>query len=160
MRHSSKIGLVACLSATLLIGCGRNESDSGASSGAGSEAAAGLTAEQLEHGIGPITPFELGEFDATLAATGAETFQIKCSACHKIDQRYIGPALGDVLERRSPAYVMNMILNPEEMLIKHPEAKAMLAEYMTPMANQNLTQDEARSILEYLRAAPADSVAS
>jgi len=63
------------------------------------------------------------------------------------------PELGTVLDRRSPAYVMNMILNPEQMLAEHPDAKAMLAEYMTPMANQNLTEEEARAIVEFFRTA-------
>ena len=31
------------------------------------------------------------------------------------------------------------------------DAQALLAEYSVPMTNQNLTQDEARAILEYLR---------
>lgn len=61
--------------------------------------------------------------------------------------------IGTVLDRRSPAYVMNMILNPERMVAEHPEARAMLAEYMTPMANQNLTEEEARAIVEYFRIA-------
>ncbi|HEX9660469.1 MAG TPA: cytochrome c, partial [Rhodothermales bacterium] len=86
-----------------------------------------------------------------LVAQGQAAFELKCSACHKVDSRYVGPALGDILTRRSPEFVMNMILNPEGMLAEHPEAKKLLAEYMTPMANQNLTEAEARSIVEYLR---------
>jgi hypothetical protein len=47
---------------------------------------------------------------------------------------------------------MNMILNPEEMVQKDPIAKQLLVEYNgAPMANQNLTEDEARAILEYFR---------
>jgi hypothetical protein len=46
---------------------------------------------------------------------------------------------------------MNMILNPEGMLAEHPEARAMLAQFAVPMANQNLTEDQARAVLEYLR---------
>ena len=43
---------------------------------------------------------------------------------------------------------MNMILNPTEMLQKHPTAKELLAQYnFTPMADQNLTEAEARAIL-------------
>ncbi|MCX8011211.1 MAG: mS29 family ribosomal protein, partial [Ignavibacteria bacterium] len=61
------------------------------------------------------------------------------------------PAQRDVLDRRTPEYVMNMMLNPDEMLKRHPEAKKMFAEYLTPMTNQNLTMDEARAILEYFR---------
>jgi hypothetical protein len=46
---------------------------------------------------------------------------------------------------------MNMILNPDEMVAQDPIAKALLAEYSSPMANQNLTIDEARSVAEYFR---------
>jgi hypothetical protein len=68
-----------------------------------------------------------------------------------MEDRYVGPALGTVLSKRTPVYVMNMMLNPEEMVKKHPEAQAMLAQFMTPMPNQNLTEDDARAVLEYLR---------
>lgn len=111
----------------------------------------GLSAEQMEKGIGPVTRVELGALDEELADHGKEIFTLKCSACHKPTERYVGPALAEVLEHRTPEYVMNMILNPAEMLDKHPEARRMLAEYMTPMPNQNLTQDDARAVLEYLR---------
>ena len=95
----------------------------------------------------------LGPIDADLARRGEESFKMKCMACHKFDERYVGPALGDVLTRRTPEYVMNMMLNPAEMVQKHPEARAMLAQYMTPMPSQNLTEDEARALLEYMRTA-------
>ena len=114
-----------------------------------------LTAEQLEKGIGPVTQVHLEEdIDDDLARTGEQTFQSKCTACHKLNERYIGPALFDVTTRRAPEYIMNMILNPTEMLQKHPTAKELLAQYnFTPMADQNLTEAEARAILEYLREA-------
>jgi hypothetical protein len=47
---------------------------------------------------------------------------------------------------------MNMILNPEEMTKNDPLAKALLIEFNgSPMANQNLTEEEARQVLEYFR---------
>jgi hypothetical protein len=52
---------------------------------------------------------------------------------------------------------MNMILNPAEMVEKHPEARKLLAEFMTPMPDQNLTQDDARAVLEYLRSLTAST---
>ncbi|NNF03255.1 MAG: cytochrome c, partial [Rhodothermales bacterium] len=110
-----------------------------------------LTAEQIEHGVGPIDAFDPGPIDTELAARGEAVFTTNCSACHKMDSRYVGPSLGDVTVRRSPAFVMNMILNPDGMIKEHPEGKKMFAEYMTPMANQNMTEDQARAILEYLR---------
>ena len=111
-----------------------------------------LSAFQLENGIGPVKEkLPIGPVDAALAAKGKELFEGKCSMCHKMDTTYVGPSLGEVTARRTPEYVMNMILNPQEMVEHHPVAKKLLAERMTLMANQNLTIDEARAVLEYLR---------
>jgi cytochrome c len=89
--------------------------------------------------------------DKSMAKNGHEVFEEKCSACHKMDERYVGPALGGVIGRRSPTFVMNMALNPQGMMEKHPVTKKLLAEYLTAMPNQNLTRDEARQVVEYLR---------
>ena len=73
-------------------------------------------------------------------------------ACHKPDKKFIGPAPTGIFKRRTPEWIMNMILNPEEMTQKDPLAKALLVEFNgSPMANQNLTEEEARQVLEYFR---------
>lgn len=102
-------------------------------------------------GIGPIKSLKLEAIDDALAAEGRKVYKSKCTACHKISKRFIGPSPKGIMERRSPEWIMNMILNPEEMVEKDPIAKALLEEYSAPMANQNLTEDEARSVLEYFR---------
>ena len=109
-----------------------------------------------DKGIGPISSITLGEIDEAMAAEGKEVFTSKCSACHKMSKRFVGPALAGVTERRTPEWIMNMILNPEEMVAENPEAKKLLAEYLSPMANQSLTEKEARLILEYFRTVPAN----
>ncbi len=102
-------------------------------------------------GVGPITSITLGEIDDVLVEKGKELYKINCTACHKMGKRVVGPALAGITERRTPEWVMNMIMNPEEMVEKDPTAKALLAEYLAPMANQNITEDEARAILEFFR---------
>jgi len=104
-------------------------------------------------GIGPITSLQVGDnIDAAMATKGADLFKNMCSACHKMDKKFIGPALTGVTERRAPEWIMNMILNPEEMIKKDPIAKKLLVESnMAMMANQGLTEEEARAILEYFR---------
>ena len=104
-----------------------------------------------DKGIGPITNVTLAEIDEAMVAEGKELFKLKCSACHKVSKRVVGPALIGITERRSPEWIMNMILNPEVMVAENPIAKKLLAEYLAPMANQNLTEKEARLILEYFR---------
>ena len=111
-----------------------------------------LSAFELENGIGPVKEkVELAALDPALVAKGKALFETKCSMCHKMDTTYVGPSLGEVTARRTPAYIMNMILNPQEMVERHPVAKQLLAERMTLMANQNLSVEEARAVLEYLR---------
>lgn len=104
-------------------------------------------------GVGPVEEVNWpDEIDQELAATGEAKFNALCTACHMPDQRMIGPAMTGLYERRSPEWVMNMILNPDGMLKEDPIAKALLKEYNNAiMLNQNLSRDEARAIAEYLR---------
>ncbi len=102
-------------------------------------------------GVGPITSVTLGDIDEAMATEGAEIFKTNCSACHKMDKRFVGPAMAKVTERRKPEWIMNMIMNPEKMVKEDPVAQELLAEYLAPMANQNITEDQARKILEHFR---------
>ena len=111
-----------------------------------------LNAPTLDNkGIGPIKSVTLAAIDDTMVAKGKELFKINCTACHKFKKRYIGPGLNGITERRSPEWIMNMILNADEMLKKDPVAKALIAEYNAPMAQQQVSEEEARAILEYFR---------
>lgn len=154
----SPTAFTALFLAASLASCGGSEPSAeaaGAPAGTSSAAAADepLTEVELEQGIGPIRDMELGPIDAELAAEGEDAFTMKCSACHKLEERYVAPPLGDVLERRRPEFVMNMILNANEMVQRHPVVKELLAEYFTPMVVQVTEESEARAILEYLRSA-------
>jgi cytochrome c len=132
-------------------GSGGNGGDTGA---AGAERGE-LSAAELERGIGPVENVELGDIDPSLVARGSEIFAMKCAACHQLDDRYVGPPLREVTTRRTPEFIMNMMLNPAEMLERHPTVRQMLAEYYIPMPSQDLTREEARALLEYLRDAHA-----
>ena len=102
-------------------------------------------------GVGPVKEMSLGELDPALAKKGKKIYESKCTSCHKFGERYVGPDLLGVTDRRSPEWIMNMILNPVEMTKKDETAKELLATYYTQMTNQNLDRDQARAILEYFR---------
>jgi mono/diheme cytochrome c family protein len=114
---------------------------------------ASKTVDLSNKGIGPIKSVTLAaEVDQAMATHGADVFKKMCTACHRPDKKFIGPAPTGILERRAPEWVMNMILNPEEMTQKDPLAKALLIEFNgSPMANQNLSEEDARAVLEYFR---------
>lgn len=104
-------------------------------------------------GIGPIKSVTLNpEIDMEMAAKGEEIYKMNCTACHKPDKKFIGPAPKGILERRTPEWVMNMIMNPDEMTQKDPLAKDLLVEFNgSPMANQHMSEEQTRQMLEYFR---------
>jgi len=94
----------------------------------------------------------LNDVDDAMAAKGKEVYDQMCLACHRIGKKFIGPAPNNILERRTPEWVMNMILNPDQMVKEDPLAKDLLMEFNgSPMANQGLTEEQARAVLEYFR---------
>ena len=104
-------------------------------------------------GIGPIETVDFSNpIDLEMVTLGENAFKQKCMACHMANRKLIGPAMSGIYERRSPEWVINLLLNPTQMLKEDPVANALLKEYNNVMMlNQNLTQDEARAIAEYLR---------
>ncbi len=104
-------------------------------------------------GIGPIDSVKINEeIDVEMASRGNVLYEQKCKACHKVGETFIGPPPNGILKRRAPEWVMNMMLNPEEMLQKDSLAKALFMEFNGQMmTNQQLTVEEARAILEYFR---------
>jgi len=112
----------------------------------------GLSDWELENGFGPVKKkLNLGPIDKTMAVEGEKIFESKCASCHKLDERYTGPAQRNVLQRVTPEFFINTVLNPDENLEKHPHSKEMLATYMTKMTNQNVNLKDARALLEYFR---------
>ncbi len=104
-------------------------------------------------GVGRIENVTLAEtIDQVMVERGKAIFETNCSACHKIDKRFIGPSPKGIMKRRSPEWVMNMILDPQLMVEQDRCAKDLLIEFNgAAMANQNMTEEQARDILEYFR---------
>lgn len=109
--------------------------------------------DMTNKGIGPIDNVEISDgINKEMASRGKTVYNNLCTAYHKMDKKYIGPAISGVSERRSPEWILNMILNPQEMIKKDPIAKQLLVESnMAVMANQNVPEEDARAILEYFR---------
>ncbi|NER09610.1 Cytochrome c [Muriicola jejuensis] len=165
MKITSK--LIALLCAILLFSCGgKEEKKDGFSlerskveeapaqtSVASDEVPASQRITLDEKGVGQIKEITLDpEINTAMAAEGEAIFKTNCTACHKLDKRFIGPSPKGILERRSPEWIMNMILDPQLMTEQDRCAKDLLVEFNgAAMANQNLTLEQTRAILEYFR---------
>ena len=158
---------VILLFSVLLVSCGGKEekkkegfsvkrkatTEKAAETPAATETKASERVDSTNKGIGPITSLTLNDaVDDAMAAKGKEVYDQMCLACHRIGKKFIGPAPNNILERRTPEWVMNMILNPDQMVKEDPLAKELLMEFNgSPMANQGLTEEQARAVLEYFR---------
>lgn len=104
-----------------------------------------------DKGIGPIKDLKLGEIDKNMAAEGQALFQRKCMTCHRLDSKMIGSALRGITQRRTPEWIMNMMLNPDGMIENNKAAKELFEELKVKMNPKDVNEVEARKILEYLR---------
>lgn len=98
------------------------------------------------------TNVKVGALDAAMATKGKAIAETKCFSCHKTsDEKLVGPGWKGVTERRTPHWIMNFITNPDPMIDKDPAVQAQLELCLVRMPNQNLAEQEARELVEYMR---------
>jgi cytochrome c5 len=112
------------------------------------------TQQQEVHGT-EVKPGEVkyeSPLNASWVANGKSIYDLKCQSCHKLDDtRLVGPGWKGVTKRREPHWIMNMITNVDMMLETDPEAQKLLEQCLVRMPNQNISKDEARQIIEFMR---------
>lgn len=153
MKKTTIITTVIALCA-FIYSCGGDSGQKTTSAGNNTASSSVGTSEASgDKGIGKFQDIHLSpEIDATLASKGREISDVKCAACHKMtDERLVGPGWAGVTERRKPEWILNFITNVDEMLDKDAEAQAMLEICMVRMPNQNVSDEDAMALLEYMR---------
>jgi len=101
-----KIYLLSALAVFLLAGCGGGSSDESDES---TETPKSMLADETpadpmeNKGIGPVSSITIAdEIDTEMASAGLVVYEAMCTACHKPDKNFIGPAPKGIMERRSP----------------------------------------------------------
>ena len=145
----------------IVIACNSSSDDKEQSSGKTDTASAtktdaGTSASGTSNdkaGVGKFKHVELTHpLDQKMITTGKNVYDLKCASCHKLtDEKLVGPGWKDVTKRRAPEWVMNFVTNTEEMLEKDAVAKNLYEVCLVKMPNQNLSDDDARGVLEFMR---------
>ena len=106
-----------------------------------------------KRGEGKFTKVDVSpNLDVAKADAGSKVYSVKCSACHKLtDEKLVGPGWKGVTSRHTAEWIMNFATNTDEMMNKDPKAQAMLEICLVRMPNQNLTDDDARNVYEFMR---------
>lgn len=137
-----------------VVACGGGGADSAATdTNAAKATKADPSTYDSARGEGRFKDVQLDEhLDPEKAARGEKVYELKCASCHKLtDEKLVGPGWAGVTTRHEPAWILNFTTNTDEMLDKDPKAQAMLEICMVRMPNQNLTDEDALSLLEFMR---------
>lgn len=149
-----KIPYIICLAALLGMGCGNEPSKRDKErEEAKKEEAKGVDDYDPKRGEGKFTKVEVSPtLDAAMAESGNKVFGVKCSSCHKLtNEKLVGPGWAGITHKFTAEWIMNFATNPDVMLNKDPEAKAQLEICLVRMPNQNLSDDDARHVYEFMR---------
>lgn len=139
------------LSAVMLYACGQKTENTGESAPAEQKPA--VSEYDPQRGEGKFSDVEISEkLDVKMATSGKQIYDLKCSSCHKLtDEKLVGPGWKGVSTKHKPGWIMNFITNPDAMIDKDPQLQAQLELCLVRMPNQNLSDDDARHILEFMR---------
>jgi mono/diheme cytochrome c family protein len=158
MKHSCYFVIVAFIS-LMMTQCGSNTQSPNGQSAMDSSVKKGKTDTVVillginSKGIGRFKDVQLSHPpDESMAAKGKAIFQSKCFACHKLtSETLVGPGWAGVTSRRMPEWIMNWITNTKVMVDQDLIARTERVVCLIRMPNQDLTDEQARNVLEFMR---------
>ena len=92
--------------------------------------------------------------DPAVIKSGEELFNANCKACHRIDQKLVGPALKNVYDRRELSWIVSFVQNSQKLISSGDEdAIAIFEEYnKIPMTSfDTFEEDQILSIVAYVK---------
>jgi mono/diheme cytochrome c family protein len=147
--------MVLFVAGIFVYACSSNNNQQNSNSGTTTSSADKPKTEDYDptRGEGKFENVEVGDnLDVHMAEEGKTIADLKCASCHKYtDEKLVGPGWAGVSEKPRPEWIMNFITNPDPMIDKDPELQAQLEICLVRMPNQNLADEEARKILEFMR---------
>jgi len=140
---------------SLLMACGGNGEKPNDDAKAANQTQSDSAFYDIHRGSGKWTAEKLNlneNINEAMAAEGERIANEKCASCHnKSAETEVGPGWKGLTTRRSPEWVMNFITNPDGMIDKDPQLKALWEQCYIRMPDLKLTDLQARQILEFLR---------
>ncbi|MEJ5147394.1 c-type cytochrome [Sphingobacterium sp. MYb388] len=86
---------------------------------------------------------------------GEKIFKAKCTSCHKVDRKVVGPALKGITETKSEEWLIKWIKNSQALIASgDADAIAIFEEYNKSVMTSftDLSDDNIKSVLAYIKA--------
>jgi len=137
----------------IIFSCGSNKQSNEGGENGGNIMKEGDSSKGDNKGIGKFSHVELTHpLDEAMVSKGKPIYEAKCFACHKLTgEKLVGPGWKGVTDRRAPEWILNFITNTSVMLDSDLIAQKMFVTCLVRMPSQGLSDDEARSMLEFMR---------
>ena len=109
--------------------------------------------DTAEKGIGIFKEVQLTHpLDEGMVSSGEHIYKAKCIACHKLTtEKLVGPGWQGETNRRTPEWIMNAVTNTNVTLDSGLVAQQLMEVCVVRMPNQNLSNEDARNVLEFMR---------
>ncbi|MDP9048269.1 MAG: cytochrome c [Bacteroidota bacterium] len=152
-KHFLTALVITVIASFFIYGCGGSSEQATSKDSTATSSAPATAASSNPKGTGKFTDVKLTHpLDKSMITQGSAIYDVKCNACHKLTSvKLVGPGWKGVTDRRQPEWIMNFITNTDVMIAKDTAAQAMVEKCMVRMPNQNLSDDDARHILEFMR---------
>lgn len=156
--------IVLCICAGLFAACGSSKSgdkssettstsqNEGTSETNAANQADSIAKYDPNRGQGTFKDVEVSALNSTLAKEGESIYNNRCQACHKLsNERLVGPGWEGITKRHEAAWILNFLTNTDAMLDQDPELQKQIEICMVRMPDQNLTDDQAKAVYEFMR---------
>jgi len=151
--NNMKKTLSVIMALIVLNSCGEKKSSASVNNTSSNNESNSNSFYDPQRGEGKFSKVEIkSSIDENLVQSGSKVFAVKCSACHKLTgEKLVGPGWKGVTKKFKPEWIMNFVTNTDVMLNKDPRAQAQLEICLVRMPNQNVSDDDARNVYEFMR---------
>jgi cytochrome c2 len=107
-----------------------------------------------EYGVCGTASLEAEDLSDPMAVNGKTLFNNYCKACHRLNQKLVGPALRDVFERRDSVWIRKMIINANKLIARGDTLAVRLFNeyYQTPHTSfEGLSKEDVDALMVYLK---------
>jgi hypothetical protein len=154
MRHKFMLTILSSLGLLTVMSCNNNSSEKSQSEKTNPVRDTVVISQGVNSkGVGRFKNVVLTHpLDTNMIVKAEAIYTAKCFACHKLtSEKLVGPGWKGVTDRREPEWIMNFITNTQVMLDKDLQAQSELVTCVVRMPNQDLNDEQARDMLEFMR---------